>query len=82
MNGNDQDNNDMNLEDKLLFKLVSPVFAQNLYQNMLQSYLPEEVPLSLFESDFSEYKMMEDAKILEAILSPGDCIFIPSRWFH
>lgn len=65
--------------------MASPVFNQNLYQGVYDTYQPEVVPedLDLFKINAEKYPLLEEVKkyILEATLNKGDCIYVPSMWW-
>ena len=66
-------------------RLMSPVFSQNMYQNVYEDLSPMDVPaaLDLFKIDEVEFPLLEEVKeyILEARLEKGDCVFIPSMYW-
>ena len=66
-------------------RLMSPVFSQNMYQNVYADLPPMDVPeaLDLFKIDAEAFPLLEEVKeyILEATLFKGDCVFIPSMYW-
>jgi hypothetical protein len=64
------------------FRLVSPVFKQNLYSGVLEELRPNETPLDFFKNvNASQFPLFNDAKVLRQILTPGDCLFIPAFYW-
>ena len=67
------------------FKMVSPVFNQNLYSGVRQELKPGVSPIDLFHSDIAEniatFPLLASTVIHEATLGPGECIFIPAWWW-
>ena len=67
-------------------RLMSPVFNQNLYQNVYEDVEPLALPeaLDLFSIDAEKFPLLDEVReyILEAELSKGDCIFVPSLYWY
>ena len=64
------------------FRIVSPIFKQNIYSGVLEEYAPSETPLDFFNVvNRTQYPLFEDAKVLSAVLTKGMCIFIPSYYW-
>ena len=67
-------------------RLMSPVFNQNLYQNVYEDVEPHTLPeaLDLFKIDAEKFPLLDEVReyILEAELSKGDCIFVPSLYWY
>ena len=54
------------------FKLVSPIYKQNLYHGRIESYAPGELPFNLFNKDLvRSYPITKYAKIIDAKLEAG-----------
>ena len=66
-------------------RMISPVFNQNLYQNVYEDLPPTELPedISLFKVKAEKFPLLEEVKeyILEAQLEKGDCVYVPALWW-
>jgi len=73
------------LKGSLDMRLLSPVFAQNLYQGVFEDLNPTEVPedISLFTRNDEKYPLLgsvfEHVKAVK--LERGDCAYVPNFWF-
>lgn len=67
------------------FRMVAPVFKQNIYAGVFDDLDPLETPLNFFETDpakIAQYKLVKLSDIYEATLDQGSCLFIPAYyWF-
>ena len=64
------------------YRLVSPIYKQNLYHGRVESYAPGELPFNLFNKDLvKSYPVTKYARIMNADLTPGQCLYVPSFWF-
>jgi hypothetical protein len=67
------------------FRLMSPVFKQNLYSGVYDDLKPTDVPqdINLFHVNKDKYPLLAEAEpyILKAWLQAGDCIYIPAYYF-
>ena len=64
------------------FRIVSPVFRQNLYSGVYDDLHPTALPddITFFNIDAEKYPLMAEISdyIQSATLHPGDCIYLPS----
>ena len=63
------------------FKMVSPIFKQNIYSGVFEELLPEESPLDFFNVNENKYPLFYKAKVLDAVVEKGGCVFIPSFYW-
>ena len=65
------------------FKLVSPVFKQNIYSGVIEELQPNETPIDFFDAkvDTNKYPLYAEAKVLSVTLKPGQCLFAPAFYF-
>ena len=63
------------------FRIVSPIFRQNIYSGVYDDLHPSEIPedLSFFDIQEDKYPLMAEVEehILKAELGKGDCIYVP-----
>ena len=67
------------------FRLVSPVFNQNMYSAVREELKPGVSPIDLFfhnvTMNIATFPLLAQAVIHEATIGPGECIFIPAWWW-
>ncbi len=64
------------------FRLVSPVYKQNIYSGVLEELRPTETPLDFFSNvNETQFPLFKEAKVLSHVLAPGDCLFIPAFYW-
>lgn len=64
------------------FRLVSPVYKQNIYSGVLDELKPEETPVNLFGNyDYGKFPLLRQAKVQILQLSAGSCLFVPAFWW-
>jgi len=66
-------------------RLCSPDDIQALYPKLHEddwNVHPQDFHADLFEPDFEKFPLLEELRILEATVMPGDVIFIPEGWAH
>lgn len=64
------------------FYLVPPHYAHRVYSPMADVPAPHFSPISLLEPDFAKFPRSANLEIHEAVLEPGDALFLPSLWWH
>ena len=73
------------LEGKESFKMIHPVFKENVYQGVYDDLHPEDIPtdIDLFNVDAEKYPLLEMASdyILHTDLEKGDCLYVPSLFW-
>jgi len=62
--------------------LASPAHARSLYHPSLLDRHYWGSPVDVAAPDLRKYPRFADVELLEAVLAPGDVLFIPSRWRH
>ena len=61
------------------FRLVSPVYKQNIYSGVLEELRPDETPLDFFKVvNETRFPLFNEAKVLSHVLTAGECLFIPA----
>lgn len=67
------------------FRLVSPVFKQNMYSGVRQELGPNQSPVDLFHKPFDEnvltFPLLRELQMNEVDLKAGDCLFVPAWWW-
>jgi hypothetical protein len=64
------------------FRLVSPVFKQNIYSGVLDELDPRDTPLDFFKAvNITRFPLFSEVKLLTAELTAGQCIFIPAFYW-
>jgi hypothetical protein len=63
------------------FKMVSPVFKQNIYSGVFEELLPEETPLNFFNVNNTAYPLYDKAKMIEVTVNAGGCVFVPAFYW-
>ena len=67
------------------YRIVSPIFRQNLYAGAKVDLRPNDTPINLFEPNYDElfekFPLVKQTIVYEAELKTGECIFIPSTWW-
>ena len=46
------------------FRLVSPLYKQNIYSGVIEELSPADTPVDFFKPDYKEYPLLMDANIL------------------
>ena len=69
------------------FRIVSPVYRQNIYSGVLDHLHPAMLPkdITFFDIDAEKYPLMAEIEdhILTSTLEKGDCIYVPSlHWIE
>ena len=60
------------IQGKEEFRMVSPIYKQNIYSGVLEEYAPEETPLDFFNNvNRTQYPLFSKAKVLSSVLSAG-----------
>jgi hypothetical protein len=65
------------------FRIVSPVYKQNIYSGVLEELQPNESPIDFFSSDIdtSKFPLFVEAKVLGVTLTAGQCLFVPAFYW-
>lgn len=63
------------------FKMVSPLYKQNIYSGVIDSLAPADTPVDFFNPDYNEYPLMKYALIMSAVVEKGSCIFVPAFYW-
>lgn len=64
------------------FILFGPEQTKNLYQCSIRSSTPQFSEIDLTQTDTKKFPKVIHTQPIQTILSPGDLLFIPSRWWH
>lgn len=62
------------------FRLVSPIYRQNIYVGVSEKLKLYETPVDLFNVDYDKYPHAKQAKILNVTLNAGDCLYVPAYY--
>ena len=64
------------------FRLVSPVYKQNIYSGVLEELSPNETPLDFFKQvNETRFPLFQEAKVLSVEVPQGSCLFIPAFYW-
>ena len=64
------------------FRLVSPVYKQNIYSGVLEELSPNETPLDFFRQvNETRFPLFQEAKVLSVEVPQGSCLFIPAFYW-
>jgi hypothetical protein len=64
------------------FRMVSPIYKQNIYSGVFEELAPEETPLNFFTNvNTTQYPLFERAKVLGVNANKGACIFVPAFYW-
>ena len=69
------------LKGKENFKLVSPIFRKNIYAGVNEEYDKNYTPINFFNLDKKQYPLVELARIINATLNAGDCLYVPAYYY-
>jgi len=69
------------VEGKEKFKIVSPIYRQNIYVGAFEIVPPHQSPLNFFDVDYDKYKMAKNVKFIDFTLETGDCAYIPAFFY-
>jgi hypothetical protein len=73
------------VDGKEHYKLMSPVFKQNLYSGVYDDLHPRALPgdLSLFDVNPEKYPQTANVQdyILDVTVEKGDCLYIPALYY-
>lgn len=73
------------IKGKESYKMVSPVFRQNLYAGKRPELKPFESPVDLFHDPVAEnldvFPLLNQTQIYHVDLEAGQCLFIPAHWW-
>lgn len=68
-----------------VFRLVSPVFRQNMYSGVREELRRSQSPIDLFYDPLDEnlevFPLLEVMQVFEVVLAPGMCLFVPAWWW-
>lgn len=67
---------------KKRFILFGPEQSKYLYRCSIRSATPQFSEVDLMQTDLHKFPKLAHARPLQTTLSPGDLLFIPSRWWH
>lgn len=63
------------------FKLVSPIYRQNIYVGMFENYKDHEVPVDFFKVDLEKYPFAKYVSFIDVELKTGDCLYVPAFFY-
>ena len=64
-----------------VFRLVSPIFRQNIYVGAFEELPKDSTPVDFFNPDDKQFPFLKDVPFLEASLAPGDCLYVPAFYY-
>ena len=67
------------------FKMIAPIFKQNMYAGIREELPPGVSPVDLFHEPKSDnikrFPLLKQAQVHDVTLKKGDCLFIPAWWW-
>ena len=63
------------------FRLVSPIFRQNIYVGAFDELKPDQSPINFFDPNISKFPLVEHVQFLELTLDAGDCVYVPAYYY-
>lgn len=63
------------------YKLVSPIYRQNIYVGAFEELGPDETPINFFKPDIKYFPFSKDVPFLSVTLHAGDCLYIPAYYY-
>ena len=69
------------LEGTEQFRVVSPIFRDNLYVGHFENWPPHEATFSFFGERKDSLYLASNAKYLDATLEKGDCLYVPAYFY-
>ena len=63
------------------FKLVSPIYRDNIYVNAYEDQARGFSPLDFFNINWSLYPLAGQVNFVNATLNAGDCMYIPAYYY-
>ena len=67
------------------FRLVSPLFKQNMYSGYQDELDPAQSPVDLFYENVTDnlltFPLLKETPVYEVTLNKGECLFIPAWWW-
>jgi|ERR1712086_41980 len=64
------------------FHVVSPFQSNFVYSGLKEGYPPNYSPCDFYVTDYKQCPLLKQARILTQRIEAGDCLFIPSHWWH
>jgi len=69
------------LKGKEQFRLVSPIFMQNLYVGILGENGQYGSPLNFFDWNKNKFPLATIINFLDVTLNAGDCLYVPAYYY-
>jgi hypothetical protein len=63
------------------FKLVSPIYRQNIYVGRFENMRQDTSPIDFFQPNFKKFPFAEQARFLDVVVSAGDCLYVPAYFY-
>ena len=63
------------------FRVVSPIYRQNIYVGVSEKLQSNQSPLDLFNVDYERFPHAKQAKIQNVTLKAGDCMYVPAYFY-
>ena len=64
------------------FRLVSPIYKQNIYDGVFERYGPGESPLNFFDINEEKFGLATEVNYVNMTLTAGDCGYVPAYWYY
>ena len=63
------------------FRIVSPIFRDNMFVGHFENWPPHEATYSLFNDRRNELVIAKGLKAFDAYLRAGDCLYVPAYFY-
>ena len=63
------------------FRLVSPIYRQNIYVGEVEELEADQSPVDFFDPDFEQFPFAKNAQFIEVVLEAGDCMYVPAYYY-
>lgn len=70
------------VQGRKIFRLYGPAETRALYPPSWWARIPFRSHIEIHRDDLSSYPLLPQAVCYEAILEPGEMLFIPAAWWH
>lgn len=69
------------LYGKERFRMVSPIYRENIYVGLYEQLDQDETPVDFFNLRFDLFPMAQAARFLDVTLKEGDCMYVPAYYY-
>lgn len=63
------------------FRMVSPIYKQNIYSGVFEELQPTKTPVNFFHANLIDHPLFEEANLLTVQVHKGGCVFVPAYYW-